>query len=124
VTNVIVSEDCGNSPKNIFLQDFTIAFAKVDAGFLLDSVTDDIRWDIIGGKHYEGKDDFAAALEKMDEVAEIIIQRVLTHGKAGAVDGLMRTKSGKTIAFCDVVEFGSAKGTRIRKITTYVIEVR
>ena len=47
MTRVIVSEDCGNSPKNLFLQNLTIAFAKHDSKFILDSVTDDIRWNIL-----------------------------------------------------------------------------
>lgn len=43
MTKVITSEDCGNSPKNIFLEKLTIAFAKNDFKFILNSVTDDIR---------------------------------------------------------------------------------
>ena len=59
MTRVIVSEDCGNSPKNIFLQKLTIAFAKCDSKFILDSVTDDIRWNVLGNQLIEGKNNFS-----------------------------------------------------------------
>ncbi|MBN2117999.1 MAG: hypothetical protein JW730_15585, partial [Anaerolineales bacterium] len=39
MTKIIVSEDCGNSPKNIFIEKMTAAFAKRDAKFLLGNGT-------------------------------------------------------------------------------------
>ena len=48
MTRVTISEDCGNSPKNIFVQELTIAFAKADSRFLLKNVTDDVLWNILG----------------------------------------------------------------------------
>ena len=42
MTKVIIGEDCGNSPKNIFVQELTIAFAKGDSKCLLKNVTDDV----------------------------------------------------------------------------------
>jgi hypothetical protein len=43
MTKVIVGKDCGSSPKNIFLKDLTVAFAKGDVQFILSRVTGDIR---------------------------------------------------------------------------------
>lgn len=125
MTEVITSEDCGNSPKNIFLQDLTIAFAKGDSKLLLDKVTDDIRWDRIGEKLIEGKDDFAKALEKLkkDEATQLTVHHVATHGKVGAVNGTKKLKSGKTYAFCDVYEFSNTKAVAVEEITSYVIHV-
>jgi hypothetical protein len=48
MTKVIVSEDCGNSPKNIFVQNLTIALAKCDSRFILESMTEDVHWNILG----------------------------------------------------------------------------
>jgi hypothetical protein len=48
MTKVIIGEDCGNSPKNIFVEELTIAFAKGDTKFILNNVTDDVRWNIVG----------------------------------------------------------------------------
>jgi hypothetical protein len=55
MTKIIIGEDCGNSPKNIFVRETTIAPAKADSRFILSNVTDDIRWNIIGDRLIEGK---------------------------------------------------------------------
>lgn len=126
MTRIIVSEDCGNSPKNIFVQELTIAFAKGDAKFILGNVTDDIRWNIVGNRLIQGKNDLAEALKRMknDKVVELAIHHVATHGKAGAVDGSTKLKDGKTRAFCAVYEFSGTTGTRVREITSYVIDIK
>ncbi len=125
MTRVIISEDCGNSPKNTFAQKLTIAFAKVDAKFILGSVTDDIRWNIIGNMLIQGRTDFALTLEEMkdDKAVEATIDHVASHGKAAAVNGTVTMNNGKTFGFCDVYEFSSAKGTVIKEITSYVIQI-
>jgi len=125
LTTVIVSEDCGNSPKNIFLQNLTIAFAKGDVRSILDSVTHDIRWYIVGDKLVQGKEAFVEALERAgnDKVEELTIHHVVSHGRAGAVNGISKLKNGKTIAFCKVYEFSGAKGSSVREITSYAIEI-
>jgi hypothetical protein len=126
MTRVIISEDCSNSPKNIFAQNLTIAFAKNDAKFILGSVTDDICWNIIGENTIQGKDDLSKALERMDKnkAMELTINHVMTHGKAGAVNGTLKLKNGIMRAFCDVYEFSGAKGTNVKEITSYVIEIK
>ena len=126
MTKVIVGEDCGNSPKNIFLKNLTIAFAKRDSKFILDNVTDDVRWNIIGKKLIQGKDDFAAAMDlmKTDKAVEISIHHIATHGKSGFVNGTVKSTNGKTSTFCDVYEFSNAKGTAVREIKSYVIEIK
>lgn len=126
MTRVIVSEDCGNSPKNIFLQKLTIAFAKCDSKFILDSVTDDIRWNVLGNQLIEGKNNFAKALEKLrnDAKIEISIQNIATHGKAGFVNGVTQSKNGKTYAYCDAYTFSNTKGTAVKGIISYLIEIK
>src|SRR5215204_1279225 len=117
---VIVSEDCGNSPKNIFLQNLTIAFAKSDAKFILGNITDDIHWNLVGDRLIQGKANFAEALEqlKLNQTVELIINHVATHGKAGAINGTIKSKNGRTYSFCDVYEFSNAKGDRVKEITS------
>jgi len=122
---VIVTKDCGNSPKNMFLEKLTVAFAKGGTKLILGSVADDIRWDTVGGGLVQGKDDFVEALKRMktNQVVELTIYHVVTHGKAGAVNGTTKLKNGSTRAFCDVYEFSGAKGTTVKEITSYVIEI-
>jgi hypothetical protein len=61
---------------------------------------------------------------KDGKVAELTIQNVVTHGKAGAVNGIRKLTNGKTVGFCDVYEFGNTKGTLVKEITTYQIEIK
>ena len=121
---IIIGKDCGNSPKNILLKDMVVAMMKGDTKFFLATVTDDIRWDIIGSPLLQGKDEVAKALERMkgDKDTTLTISHIATHGKAGAVDGTIKLGNGKTLAFCDVFEFNSSTGKSIREITSYVIE--
>ena len=125
MTRIMIDEDCRNSPKNIFVQEVTIALTKGDLKSVLDRVTDDVRWNVVGDGLIEGKDRFAEALQegKNDKVLELSIHHIATHGKAGAVDGRMKFKSGKTNAFCNIYEFSNAKGIAIKEIISYRIEI-
>jgi hypothetical protein len=120
---IISQADCGNSPKNILLEKLTIAYAEGDTDFILNHVTNDISLTLVGKKTQQGKAAFGAALEqrKTNPIAELTIQHVLTHGKAGAVNGTTRSADGVTRAFCDVYEFNNAKGSAVKTITSYVI---
>jgi hypothetical protein len=55
-------------------------------------------------------------------IAILTIHHVVTHGKAGSVDGILQLQDGGSVAFCDVYEFTNAKGTAVRAITSYLIE--
>jgi hypothetical protein len=124
MTRISISKDCGNSPKNLFLQKMTLAFAKSDQKFLQASLTEDIYWNVLGEKITQGRENL---LEKLhwfdDELEELTVQHALTHGKVGAVDGKVKLNTGKNYAFCDVYEFTDTKGTRVKVIVSYRIEM-
>lgn len=40
----VCKEDCGNSPKKLFLRNFNIAAAKVNLPYIKRSLTDDVVW--------------------------------------------------------------------------------
>ena len=125
MTKITVSADCGNAPKKGFLKEINIAFAKGNLDFLTESVTDKIVWNIIGNKKIEGKENFTEVLEKMEKekASELILDRILTHGKEGAVSGIIKMQNGKKYAFSDFYEFSGAKGTKVKSITSYVIGI-
>lgn len=125
MTKIIVNADCGNAPKREFLKELNVAFAKGNLEFLADSVTDKIVWNIVGDTLIEGKEKFAEELGKMkdERVGELILDRILTHGKEGAVSGIMKMLNGKKYAFSDFYEFSGAKGTKIKSIVSFVIEI-
>tara|TARA_R110000868_G_scaffold259361_5_gene517269 strand:+ start:24850 stop:25227 length:378 start_codon:yes stop_codon:yes gene_type:complete len=125
MTKITVRPDCGNAPKKDFLKEINIAFAKGNSDFLLERVTDKIVWNIIGDKKLEGKKKVTEVLEKMktEKASELILDQILTHGKEGAVSGIMKMKNGKKYAFSDFYEFNTAKGVKVKSITSYVIEL-
>lgn len=125
MTKVKVSADCGNSPKMTLLKEFNIAFIKGDTETILDQVTEDISWELVGGWKLEGLEAFKAELDKMKDttLTEATIERVVTHGKEGAANGILIGENGKKYAFADFYEFNSAKASRIKSITSYMIEL-
>lgn len=125
MTKIISSPNCGNSPKMEFLKDFNIAFAKGNVEFLIESVTDEIVWDIIGDKKIEGKENFVEELKKMkgEKATELILDQILSHGKEGAANGIIKMQNGKKYAFSDFYIFNGAKGSKIKSITSYVIGI-
>lgn len=127
MTKVVIGEDCGNSPKALLLRDLNIAFAKNNVPFVLEHVTDDLTWIMVGDQTVQGKANFAESLERMknNETTEVRIDNIITHGDRGAVNGCMKMKDGNAFAFCDVYKFkGHSKGAKIREITSYTIEIK
>lgn len=124
MTKIIASPNCGNSPKMEFLKQFNIAFAKGDVAFLTESVTEDIVWNIIGDKKIEGTANFTEALEQMksEKVAELTLEQILSHGKEGAANGIMKMQNGESFAFGDFYVFHNTKGTKLKKITSYCLK--
>ncbi|MEH0153099.1 nuclear transport factor 2 family protein [Limibacter armeniacum] len=122
---VKVIENCGNSPKQHLLKEVNIAFAAGNVEFLLAHVTEDIIWTIVGDKTIVGKQKFHEALQEMKsyKTSEVIIDKILTHGKEGAANGIMKMESGNSYAFADFYEFSSAKGVKIKAISSYVVEI-
>ena len=122
--NVTVNTSCKNSPKREFLKEWNVAFAKGNSSFVLENVSDDVTWAMVGDNLIEGKDAFEKAFEGIQEKAtELILYKIVTHGKEGAVNGTMVMENGKHYAFCDVYEFTNTRGTTIKSIESYVIEI-
>ncbi len=125
MTKIISRPNCDNSPKMEFLKEFNSAFAKADIKYLSECVTNDITWDNIGEKKTVGKENFLEELEKMKaySATELVIEKIITHGKEGAASGVMTMQNKKRYAFSDIYEFNSAAGKKIKSITSYVIEI-
>lgn len=125
MTKIISSPNCGNSPKMEFLKQFNIAFAECNIAFLTEHVTHDIVWNIIGDKKIEGIEAFREELEKIQSAKanELILNQILSHGKEGAANGLMTMENGNQYAFSDFYMFQSAKGEKVKAITSYCLPI-
>jgi hypothetical protein len=119
-----IKADCGNAPKKEFIKELNIAFARNDIPYLLKSVTEDIVWKLVGENTIIGKDKFEIALNEMKNAksSELILERILTHGKEGAASGVIKMEDGRTYEFADFYEFNGAKGTKIKSIISYIVQ--
>lgn len=124
MSKIRVTPDCGNSPKREFLKSFNVAFPKGNTDFIMEHVSDDIHWEMIGHKTIEGKDSMLKELTagKKNPMKEFELSSIITHGKEGAANGIFKLSNGKTYKFCDVYRFQGTKN-RIVEILSYVIEV-
>lgn len=108
------------------LEKFNNAFARNDTDFLVQHVTNNIKWTAVGDFSVEGKEAFTKALKNMegDEPWEVEIDKVITHGKDAAVNGIMKSKDGNQYAYCDVYKFSGFKDPKISEMTSYVIDLK
>ncbi|MEK5389710.1 hypothetical protein NSQ59_04900 [Margalitia sp. FSL K6-0131] len=122
---IICPDDCGNAPKKYFLKELSIAFAKNDLAFIIDNITEDFNWNIVGKKLIQGKDSFVETLKQMqnNKVTELHISNIITHGYDGSVNGTFILENKKIYAFCNVYKFISPRNnSKIKECTFYVIE--
>ena len=79
--------------KEKLLQKINEAFANSEIDFIIENVTDDIKWTVVGDFTVEGKEPFKKALEEManDEPFQLEIKNIITHGYSAAVNGSMKS---------------------------------
>lgn len=119
---IVRSKDCGNSPKNQLAENLSVALATGDAVTLAGLLTDEAEWRILGVGELRGRDAIVGALARMGiRGSTLTVTHVVSHGRAGAVNGVVERRDGNT-HFCDVLEFANAKATSIARITSYRIE--
>jgi ketosteroid isomerase-like protein len=115
--------------KDDFLRQVNQAFADGDEKYLLAHVTEDFCWNIIGERTLGGKAEFSEALEQMRDMPpmKIKVEKVILQENNGVVEGTVvgRNRIGqkKRFGFCDVYEFSDSEDLKIRKMTSYVINV-
>lgn len=126
MTEIIVEESCGNSPRKQFLKEFYVALGEEDHENILSRMTDDVRWTIVGEMTVESKEHVTELIEEMLEEAydEIRVDNIITHGYTAAANGHTTFANGTTFAFCEVFTFdGATKTADIEAIDSYVIEL-
>ncbi|MBD8488644.1 nuclear transport factor 2 family protein [Echinicola sp. CAU 1574] len=111
--------------KGKFLKSFNEAFANGDIKTVLDAMTDDVEWVIVGDKTILGKAAVQSELQQMMPKAplKISLAQIITHGKEAAVSGKIKMKDESLYAFCDTYEFSGFKNPKIKKMVSFVIKV-
>lgn len=112
--------------RQLFLEELNQAFANGNSQFMLDHVTDDFEWRIVGSDVISGKEAYAKALQEMasPEPLKMQINSIITHGKDASVSGVMYISEGHYVEFCDVMKFKSASSNLITRMTSYAIEIK
>ena len=80
----------------------SVAPAGVDAGLIDSLAASELVWLHVGEKPEEGQDAVLSAIRKSGPATEVAIERVVSHGRAGAVNRII-TRGGKRTAFCQYV---------------------
>lgn len=110
-----------------FLREFNEYWVQEDIRAILDTVTDDITFSMIGGKSVSGKTEFEAFLGEMPDGnsdTSLSIANIIVDSDHAAVNGeiSMTDKEGqrKTYGFCDVYRL---EGGKVAELTAYVHEI-
>lgn len=113
--------------KAAFLKKFNEAFANNDVAYLVDQVSEDIVWTMVGEDRVKGKKAFAEALEgiKSELPLTLAIQTIIIQGNDAMANGTMTSKDDlgheQVYAFCDVYKFSGSQNGKIKEMTSYAI---
>lgn len=115
------SGDCGNSPKNILLEDLAVALLSGDGSTIAALTTDGVTWRNLGHPVVTGKAAVVALAvrERPPRSASLVIQHVVSHGRAGAVTAAVKHARRPATDVCCFVTFANAKGTAVDSIVFY-----
>ncbi len=116
------SRDCGNSPKNQRVQDICAALAAGDEATLSQWLEEDAEWEIAGKGSVHGRGPVISA-SGTPAVAALTVNHAIAHGRSGAANGRLRLENGDELAFCDIVEFASAKAGSVRRVTSLRVKL-
>ena len=126
MARIICNEDCQNAPRKQQLKDLQIAFARCDTKAILEMLSEDINWNILGHKKLSGLQAVSRHLETLKDspTSTLTIDQIITHGKSASLNGTTKLKDGAEYGFCDVYEFsGAGKNSVIKNITTYCLRI-
>lgn len=113
-----------------FLRDINEAFASNNSGFIIENVTEDIEWSIVGDSSIKGKENFKKTLKDMEvpENMKLEISNILVQEEIAVVEGYidMGKMSGKLkkYAFCDIYKLTGKEKPKIKELISYVIELK
>ncbi|WP_029036105.1 nuclear transport factor 2 family protein [Salinimicrobium xinjiangense] len=115
--------------KEEFLREVIKAYANGNDQFLMEHITDDICWEIVGEKNIGGKSEFQEVLDQMKEMPsmEIEVENIIVNNHFGIVEGVVTSRNRlgqkKHFGFCDIYKFVKGSEMIISNIKSYVIDI-
>lgn len=114
---ITLPDDCGNSPRNLLVSQFSVDWAAGKTERLRPLLADEARWEVVGDPELN----LESSLSLPQNVREVEVFTAINHGRASSCNGFMLTDTGR-IDFCHVFQFsGAAKTARIVHIRTYLV---
>lgn len=107
--------DCGNSPKNLFVQ--RVAVALVSGEFIADAFAEGALWRHPSGV-IESRSAIGEWLAQQHQPDEVTIAHAISHGRVGAASGTL-VLDGQACRFAFVFEFTSTKANVVSRIESY-----
>ena len=117
MTTINGSKDCGNSPKNSFVEKIAIALTtgRAEEG----DFSKDVIWEGSLGETVEGRPALFQAVASQPKPDIVTIEHAISHGRAGAASGRLTLVNGEVRRFCHVLEFTSVKANCISTIKSF-----
>lgn len=117
MTEIRGSKDCGNSPKNKFVQDVIVALEIGKA--TPEDFSEYVIWEGISEEPINGRTALFQELAERATPIAVNVEHAISHGKVGAANGEIILGNGHRRRFSHVLEFTSAKANRVAVIKTY-----
>ncbi|MGP0173269.1 hypothetical protein ACSVIJ_15495 [Pseudomonas sp. NCHU5208] len=117
MTEIHGSGDCGNSPKNRFVQDVAIALETGQA--MREGFSNDAVWEGIADAPIKGRSAIAKVLAAKTKPTAAVIEHAISHGKVGAASGVVTFANGQKRRFSHVLEFTNTKANCVAVIKSY-----
>jgi hypothetical protein len=116
MTEIHGSRDCGNSPKNKFVQDIAIA---LETGKRCRKTCEDVVWEGASEEPINGRRALFQELARRTTPIAITVEHAISHGKIGSASGEAALGNGRSRRFSHIFEFTNAKANRVAVIKTY-----
>ncbi|WEX07510.1 hypothetical protein [Chelativorans sp. AA-79] len=117
MTEVTRSRDCGNSPKNKFVQEVAVALETGEATTL--DFSEDVVWEGVSDEPIHGIGALIQVLADRTAPVAVTVEHSISHGKVGSASGQTTLGNGRSRRFSHIFEFTNTKANRVAVIKTY-----
>jgi ketosteroid isomerase-like protein len=112
-----------------FFQKINESFANGDVDFLMDHVTEDIHWEMVGNERLQGKQKVEEMFEPMrgEKIENYVTNNIITHGNTAIIEGKMdmpkEDGNTATYAFCDLYKLDKFKNGKIQEVKAFLVKL-
>lgn len=112
---------CDNAPKKRVIREFLLAAWMQEADLSGDYLSPKAEFSEAGqDKPLMGLQTILTAYQAADQISSLVLHKLLSHGKEGAVHATLHLQTGQEIHFAEFYQFeGHRKDAKLLKITRY-----